>query len=256
MRKILKGCISLVREMLNLPNDASFLSLPVRLSVLVAICGLIGLVRNALSTGLDVLPGFYSFHPDILWTMFNFPIHLFLFPGALLHWQLQLLGYRDVRVETIFGLSFHLQIIHLIIPFLDWLGYHLGMPWAYTIGTDIVRTSWYTNRVYMTPGIIVGWWITAYMVAKVLRKRLGVGWFAVIFTSLTTFLVIFFPTYVFFTALNTLFNRAFGLWFWDPQNYMFDSPSWFLQWGNGMYFALTALLGLVYYLRRLSKDSM
>jgi len=247
VNKVFRGYIALIREALGLHNDGSFLLLPAGPLVLILICGIIGSLRNVLSVSLDVLPGFYSFYPDILWTMFNFPVHLFLFPGALLHVQLQRLGFQNVRVEAIYGLSFYLQIIHLIVPLLDWLGYHLGMPWAYTLGTEIVRTSWYTNRVYMTPGIIIGWWITGYIVARVLRQRLAIGWSAIILISLTTFLVIFLPTYVFFTGLNTLFNRTFGLWFWNPQNYMFDSPSWFLQWGNGTYFALTAIIGTAYY---------
>lgn len=252
MKGLLGGYASLIREMFGLPNDASFLSLPARLAVLIAICGIIGLLRNALSAGLNVLPGFYSFHPDILWTMFIFPMHLFLFPAALLHWQLHLLGFRHVDAVSIFGLSFHLQIVHLIIPFLDWLGYHLGMPWSYVIGPQVVRTRWYTNDIYMTPGIIIGWWITAYIVVKVLRRRLGIRWWAAILTSLTTFLVVLIPTYFLFTALNTMFNSTFGLLLWYPQDYPYNSPSWFLHWGNGMYFALTGLLGLVYHLKRQS----
>jgi len=255
VKRLLGGYASLIREMLGLPNDASFLSLPARLAVLIAICGIIGLLRNALSAGLNVLPGFYSFHPDMIWTMFIFPIHLFLFPAALLHWLLCLLGYHNVQVEAVFALSFHLQILHLVIPFLDWLGYHLGMPWSYVIGTQVVRTRWYTNDIYMTPGIIIGWWITAYVVARVLRKRLGIRWWAVILTSLTTFLVILFPTYFLFTAFNTLFNRTFGLLLWYPQDFPYNSPSWFLFWGYGMYFAVTGLLGLLYYLRNRSKGS-
>lgn len=248
MKKILDGYISLVREMLGLRNDASFLSLPAKLGTLIVICGLIGLVRNWVSASWNVLPGFYGFQLDMIWTMFIFPIQLFLFPGALLHWLLHLLGYRHIRVETLFSLSFHLQILHLIIPFFDWLGYHLGMPWYYTIGTEIIRTRWYTNLLYMTPGVLVAWWTTGYLVAKVLKQRLGVRWSITIFASLTTFLFILFPTYLLFPAFNTLFNETFGLWFWNPQDFLFDSPSWFLHWGYGTYFALTAVLGLIYYL--------
>jgi hypothetical protein len=255
VKGLLGGYGSLIREMLGLRNDTSFLSLTARIPLLIAICGLIGLVRNALSTWLHVLPGCYSFHADILWAMFNFPVHLFLFPSALLHWQLQRLGYRHVRAETVFGLSFYLQILHLVIPFLDWLGYRLGMPWSYVIGTHVVRTRWYTNDIYMTPGIIIGWWITAFVVARVLTRRLEIRWWAVILTSLTTFLAILIPTYALFTALNTLFNRTFGLLLWNPQDYPYNSPSWFLHWGNGTYLALTAMLGLVYFLRHRSKGN-
>lgn len=253
MKKILKGHASLFREIFGLRNDGSFLTMPASLAALILICGVIGLIRNWLSVQWKILPGFYSLKPDILWTMFNFPVYLFLFPSALLHWQLRLFGYQGIRAETVFSLSLYLQILHLIIPALDWAGYKLGLPWAYTIGTEIIRTAWYTNRIYMTPGIIIGWWVTAYMVSKTLW-RMKVNWFVILFASLTTFLAVFLPTYVFFTGLNTIFNRAFGLWFWNPQDYLFDSPSWFLQWGNGTYFGLGALLGLWYYVKQQPKS--
>ena len=255
MREIIKGYTALVREVLGLRNDGSFISLPAGLAVLILICGIIGTIRNILSVSMNILPGFYSFHLDMIWTMFVFPIQLYLFPSAFLHWQLHRLGYRDVRAETVYGLSFHLQGLHLLIPFVDWFGYYvLGMPWSYTIGTHIIRTHWYTNLLFFTPGVIVAWWITGYLVARTLRK-LEVRWSAVILTSLTTFLVILFPTYFLFTAFNTLFNRTFGLLLWYPQDFFVDSPSWFLHWGYGTYFALTALVGLVYYLRSRSREN-
>ncbi len=256
MKKILKGYRSLFREMLNISNDASFLSPPANLIFLIAICGIIGLLRNSFSIWLHVLPGFYSFHPDMIWTMFIFPVQLCLFPSALLHWLLQLMGYRQFDVKSIYGLSFHLQILHLIIPFLDWLGYRLGMPWAYTLGTDIIRTHWYTNLLHFTPGVIVGWWITGYMIAKVLRVHFGIHWWPLVLASLTTFLVILVPTYFLFPTFNTLFNKAFGLWYWYPQDYFVDSPTWFLHWGYGTYFGITSVIGLVYYLKRRSEDSI
>jgi hypothetical protein len=249
VKKILKGYTSLVREMLNLPNDASFLSLPAGLWVLIVFCGIIGLVRNAISV-IFKAPGFYSFEPDILWTMLTFPVNLFLFPGALLYWQLQLLGYRDLNVNSIFGLSFHLQMIHLIVPFIDLIGFGLGMPPYYVIGSRAIATEWYTNLLYMTPGIIIGWWVTAYTVARVFKRRLGIGWFAILFTSLTTFVVILIPTYIIFPALNTIFSRMFGPWLWSPLKYLAMTPKWFPFWGNGTYFALTALFGVAYYLRQ------
>jgi hypothetical protein len=254
--------------MLGLRNDASFLSLPAKLGTLIIICAIIGLLRNAFSVGFDsfrtfynsdpailwllgIRPKFYSFDPDILWTMFNFPIQLFLFPSALLYWQLRLMGYHNVDAETIFGLSFNLQVLHLIIPFLDWIGFAMGMPWAYTIGTHKVATEWYINYLVMSPGIIVAWSLTGYMVAKVLRQRFKIPWSAVLFTSLTTFLVILMPTYFFFPTFNTLFARAFGVLTWDPQDPRLNYPI-LVHWGYGTYFAVTALFGFVYlcYVRR------
>ena len=250
--------------MLNLPNDASFLSLPASFGVLIVICGIIGLLRNVQHVAIDnasvrlyspdpavlwrwgIRPKFYSLDPDLLWTMFNFPTYLFLVPSALLHWQLHLLGYRRVNAAAIFGLSFHLQILHLIVPFFDWLGFRMGLPWAYTFGAHKVATAWYLNYAVMTPGILVAWWLTAYMVVKVLKRRLEIRWPAVILTSLTTFFFIFFSVYLFFPTYNTLFARAFGVWTWNPNDPRLGYPI-LINWGYGTYFALTALLGLVYY---------
>jgi hypothetical protein len=271
VKGILRGYASLMRELLGLRNDASFLSLPARLTLLIVVCSVIGLLRNALSVALDdssrlysydpgvlwllgIRPKFYSFDPDIVWVMLNFPVQLFLFPAALLHWQLQALGYRRVETATIFALSFNLQVLHLIVPFFDWLGFKMGMPWQYTIGDHKVATQWYINFLVMSPGIILAWLLTAYIVAKVLRQRLGIRWPAVILTSLTTFVVILMPTYFFFPTFNTLFARAFGVLTWNPEDPRIKYPI-LIQWGYGTYFALTALLGLIYYLKRRSKGS-
>lgn len=272
MKKILRGYASFFREMLNRENDASFLSLPASLWVLIAVCAVIGLVRNALSIWFDsaerlysydpgvlwllgIRPKFYSFDPDVVWVMFNFPIQLFLFPAALLHWQLHRLGYRRIEAAMVFGLSFHLQVLHLIVPFFDWLGFQMGLPWQYTLGTHKIATPWYINFMVMTPGIILAWWLTGYMVVKVLRQRLGVSWPVVILTSATTFLVILLPTYFFFPTFNTLFAQAFGAWTWDPLDPRLKYPI-LIHWGYGTYFALTALLGLLYYLWQRHKARM
>jgi hypothetical protein len=256
VKKILNGYVSLFREMLNLQNDASFLSPTAGLVTLIAICGGIGLVRNMASTYLQILPGFYNFQPDILWTMFNFPIHLWLFGGMLLHWQLRLLGYRDLNVVSIFALAFHLQILHLIVPFLDWVGYYrLGMPWEYILGPHPIANEWYTNIMYYTPGIIVGWWITAYATARTLRLRLEISWFAIILASFSTFIIMAIPKDIIFPTTNTLFNRAFGPWLWSPLKYLTVFPKWFPFWGYGTYYALSWIFGLVYYLRYRSRNS-
>jgi hypothetical protein len=104
--------------------------------------------------------------------------------------------------------------------------------------------------VYYTPGIIVGWWITAYASAKVLRQQLGIGWFAIIATSLATFIILAIPKDIIFPTMNALFNRAFGPYLWSPLKYLAVTPKWFPFWGYGTYYALTAFVGLVYYLRQ------
>lgn len=245
MKEWLKGYTALLREMAWLRNDGAFLSLPGRWVTLVLVCGIIGLVRNALSVELHVL-SFYRFEPDILWTMFVWPVHLWLFPGALLHAQLRRMGYPKISLEAIFGLTFYLQILHLIIPIFDWLGFRLGMPWMYELVQPPANTDWYSNFLVMTPGIILAWLITAYLTPKVLNQRLGIHWLTVAVTSSLTFIVILIPTYFVWPTFNTLFNRAFGLWVLNPLDHRLQVPRQ-IYWGYGTYFAVTALLGAGYF---------
>lgn len=248
MKRFLNGYWALVREAARLPNDGSFLSVPAGLPALVLVCGTIGLARNALSAGLGILP-FYSYRPDILWTMFMWPAHLFLFPSALLHAQLRLMGNRAVSAESVFALAFYLQIVHLIVPLFDWLGLRLGIPWGFVLGENIVTTDWYVNRLVMTLGIIVAWIVTGYMVAKAMKQRLGVNWLAVVLSSIVTFVVILIPTYFVWPTFNTLFNRTFGLLVLDPMDPRLQVPRQ-IYWGYGTYFASTALIGAFYFLRQ------
>ena len=249
MKQILRGYASLFREFLGWPNDGAFSTPPASPALLIAICGFLGFARNAFSVALGAPHGFYSMDPDIQWTMVTFPIHLSLFAPALLHGLLRMLGHRGVDADAVFGLAFHLQVLQLIIPFIDWLGFALGLPPYYVLGSKSIATEWYTNRLYMTPGIILAWWVTAYLVARVLGSRLGIKWPAILLASLTSFTVILVPTYLLFPALNTVFSRTFGPYLWNPLKYILDYPKWFPFWGNGTYFAVTAVLGLIYYTR-------
>jgi hypothetical protein len=248
VKRIFSGYVSLFREALGIPNDGSFLVPPANPIVLILICGIIGLIRDVLSIALRA-PAFYSFQGDILLTSFAFPVQLCLLPGALLDWQLRKLGYRDLAADSIFGLSFYLQALHLIIPFVDAAGFALGIPPEYELFANSIRSEWYTNVLHMSPGILFGWWVTAYVTAKVLRKRLGIRWPAMLLAGATTYAAILIPTYFVFPALNTVFSRTFGPYLWNPLDYLFVHPKWYPFWGYGWYFTLSAVPGLIYYVR-------
>ena len=254
MKSLLNGYASLFREMVFLKGDSAFFKLPANLPLLVIICGIIGLTRNALQVGLNT-PIFYSFTPDILWTMFFWPIHLFLFPSMLLHGLLRLMGYQRISIESVFGLTFYLQILHILVPFFDWLGFAIGLPWMYELGVPAKSTDLYINYLVMTPGIIVAWIITGYMVAKVLKQNLKVAWPTITMTSVITFSLILIPIYFIWPTFNTLFNQIFGILVWDNNDPRLNVPRQ-IQWGYGTYMALTSILGMVYFLwQRRKEDS-
>jgi hypothetical protein len=251
MKKILSGYISLFREMLLIKNDVSFLVIPASLTLTIVICGLIGWIRNALQVGLGT-PIFYSFTPDILWTMFFWPIHLFLFPSMILHTLLQWFGHQKINAESVFALAFHLQILHIFVPLFDWLGFAIGLPWMYELGTPAKSTDLYINYLVMTPGIIVVWTITGYMVARVLKKNLEISWPLIITASAITFFFILIPIYFIWPTFNTLFNQIFGILVWDNNDPRLNVPRQ-IQWGYGTYMALTSLLGLAYFAQQRQK---
>jgi len=152
---------------------------------------------------------------------------------------------KKIGVESVFALSFHLQILHLLVPFVDWLGFAFGLPWMYELGIPAKTTDSYSNFLVMTPGIIIVWIITGYMVAKVIKQGFDITWPNIIMASLTTFLFILIPIYIIWPTFNTLFNQAFGLLVWDPQDPRVAVPRQ-IQWGYGTYMALTSILGLIY----------
>ena len=238
---------------MGLPNDGSFLVPPSILWSSILILGIIGSIRNVLSIALGA-PAFYSFDGDILWTLLLLSCAALPVTGALLDWQLRKLGYRHLAAESIFGLSFYLQGLHLIIPFVDAAGFALGIPPEYEIFANSIRSEWYTNVLHMSPGILFGWWVTAFVTARVLTKRLGISWPAMLLAGATTYTVILVPTYFVFPALNTLFNRAWGPYLWNPLEYLFIYPKWFPFWGYAWWFTLSAVPGLIYYVRNSSSE--
>jgi hypothetical protein len=156
------------------------------------------------------------------------------------------LGYRDVDVDSLFGLGFYLQIVHIIVPFIDTIGFALGLPPFYVLGSRQIINEWYTNLLYFSPGIIVGWWITGYLVARVLAKRFRVRWIPLLVSSLVSYLIFLIPIYLVFPTFNTLFSRAFGPYLWNPLDYLFVPVPWFPLWGYCTYFVLTSVAGLIY----------
>jgi hypothetical protein len=245
MNKLIYFYKSIILEIFCRKNDKNFLQLPFPFFKLLLICGCIGLLRNDLEI-IFKIPFFYSFSPDIVFTMFVWPIHLFLFPAMLLHFLLKKMKYDKLPIESIYSLFFSLQIIHLIIPPLDRFGYYIGIPYWYTFGDHVNTTDWSANLLLMTPGIIAAWIISIYAVVKVLRKYISVCWKDISVIVFVIMTIIFIPTYVVWPTLNTIFNHVFGLWAssFDPRVKILPVT---IFWGYGTYFALTALMGGFYY---------
>lgn len=258
MRSLFQGYGALFREIAFLPNDGSYLRLPASLPVLVIICGAIGTVRNLVSVAFGI-PRFYSLDLNIVYTMFIWPWHLFVLPGALLHATLHLLRCRNVRIDQVFGLTFHLQALHLAVPFFDWVGWRLNVPWGYVLGHGFYYTDWQTNKGYgiegfinngwymnmliMSLGIVLAWLVAGYTVPKVLRQRLRLGWTPIVIALAVTWTAILIPAYFIWPAFNTLLER--GLSFVASLLPFIHAPHR-TMWGYGSYFGLTALLATWY----------
>lgn len=237
--RLVAGQASFWREMARRPAGDAHLRLPAGPFAMLAILAAVGLARDALAVLFGIVGPrgkWYSFDPDIVFSMAFWPAHL-LFVGVLLiHGGLRLVGVRNVDRRQLVAAFFHLQILHLSVPFLELVGFSLGLPHRFHIGEGRVMTPYYTNGIAMSLGIIVVWlvafyaaWTIAFARFRLPKARalpvMGIAWL-----SMASW------TYVFFPTLNTVFDAVFALPASKPQSY----------WGYGVFFALTTFAGVAY----------
>jgi hypothetical protein len=129
--------------------------------LMILILGIIGVLRNVLEIwiGGAWAREWFSWSPDIMLTMFFYPIFLCFFASVLLHFLLGLFKIR-IRFTELFLVMFFLQISHLAIPFLDGLGEWLHLPYHFII-TDSTYAKLIFTPLGLTPLIILFTWPTS-----------------------------------------------------------------------------------------------
>jgi hypothetical protein len=238
-----RGYLALLRELLGLKSSAAHLVTPPSVPLLVAICAVLGLARNAIAVELGettMLGKWYSFDPDILYAMALWPSYLLFFGSMSLHLVLRVARERDVPFSKLLSFFFYLQILHLLVPLPDLINFRYRIPITFHLTEGQIITDYYTNGLSMSLGIIVVWALTAYMTIKLLVKHVVVRPVPMAVAMLVTFGLIVTKGYLIWPTYNTAFNALFGL----------GRPYPPVFWGYGTYFLLMTAIGIAYALHQ------
>lgn len=220
-------------------NDKKLLkSCFVKLIIFIFLLGFIGLVRNALEVafGIHANQKWYSFDLDINLTMFIFPIYLCFFGSFILHFLSKKLG-ESPPYKKIFSYTLYLQLLHLVIPFLDFLGVRLRIPFLFVMPFPYIE-SYFTPALTMSFGIVFAWILTAFTMAFAFIKVFKTKICKSIIILTISFATIYFPTYHLFPTFNTFFNSVFlPDLHWSKSFY-----------GYAVFFFICSLIGIRYFL--------
>jgi hypothetical protein len=237
--RLAAGYLALPRAIFGRPAGDAHLRLPLGLVPMLAILVAIGLARDAISVGLGIAgPGgkWYSFDPDIVCAMALWPAQLLFFGVFLIHGGLRLLRVRGVPYRPLLAFFFYLQLAHLLVPFLDILGFALGVPYRFHLAAKHVTSPYHSNGISASLGIIVVWLVTLVAAVRIVLGRFRAPRRRALLALTVAWLVIVAATYVVFPTFNTAFDAALGLAPTKPPAY----------WGNVAFFLVTLIVGLLY----------
>jgi len=217
---------------------------------------IIGLLRLFFEVilGIDLNGKWYSFDSDILFVMSVFAIYLCFFLSMCAHLLLKLFKIK-VDFKKLFALFFFAQILHLVIPFLDFVGFNLGIPWTFqpylnTGCCDLNPFTHVTNPlqlvivltpllflfmspVLITMGITFSWLIIGLIFNRFMFKTLKVGLSKRLLITLILFHIIYWPIYKLFFIFDQLFSLITRI-----TN---------THYGYGFYFLVCGIIGIVYF---------
>lgn len=241
--EFLKGYPDLVREIFFLKNNKNFFKLKLSIFSIILILGGIGFLRNALHVflGITQTPEWHSFNPDIVFTMFVFPIYLCFFSAFILHFLSEWIG-EKIPYNKLFSFAFYLQFLHLIVPFLDYIGFQLQLPWFFPLALPAIQGYFFPVLVF-TLGITVIWLVTGYLTSKVFIKYFKIKKIETALILTTCFIFLYLPIYHLWPAFNTVFN-----FFFIPGPV---SPKFF--YGYGAFFVICSFIGIWYYKKKIAK---
>lgn len=209
--RLLKGWYSLLFFVITGKAIRGFLKFRYPLFSTFLILGALGIIRLFLSNTfegmLSVSDSFYRIRIDIVLVMSIFAIYLCFFGSAVLRFFLYRINIRKLEThKKVFSFVFYIQIVHLIIPFIDFIGIKLGMPTSYRVLPDWVVNYLIFNKVYFSPGILLAWIIVFIAMTKFLTKLIKVNFIHATILQLMVFTLIFWPVYMLFGMLNYIFE--------------------------------------------------
>ena len=192
------------------------------------ILGLIGVTRNILEVyiGGKWARAWFSLKPDVLFTMFFFPIFLCFFSITLLHFFSNHLGLK-INIREILSVLFLLQVLHLFIPFFDGLAHLYNIPFRLLVSGPLYIKLIF-SPIAFTPlillftwptslGINIVWFFVSFILIKTYIKKFGFPVLKSVLALSFTFYLVYmsvYPVYLFF--LNEVLigsSWMFGLFF-------------------------------------------
>lgn len=192
------------------------------------ILGLIGVTRNILEVyiGGKWARAWFSLKPDVLFTMFFFPIFLCFFSITLLHFFSNHLGLK-ISIKKILSVLFLLQVLHLFIPFFDGLADFYNIPYrlyfdSYLYAKLIFSPVAFTPLILLftwptSLGIDIVWFFASFILLKLYLKHFKFPIFESLLALGITFYVVYmsiYPVYFFFINESVIgSNYMFGLFF-------------------------------------------
>lgn len=232
--------------------------LAVGLAIILVYLGLLGIIRLAMEIAVvDSLNSwalrdlFYVFRADTVFTMFFFVIFLCFFSAAVINCLSKRLGGRQ-QFSELLKLLITLQFVHLIIPLGDYLGAMIGMPSGYEILTNEYLVKYYLSpALFMTPGVILGWLIALFAVTSFLIKKYKLSPPKALLVDFIIFMLVFWPTYMFPVLFNAIFDALAGIKCATLAGVCVHAH---VFWGYGIFFAVLAILGMVYSYRKLLQN--
>jgi len=233
----------------------------VKLTALIMVLVSAGLIRNFLEIEIGILPAdkWYSYQPDTMLAMAAFPFYLCFFLYMSTHKLCKKLKIKEPQNRLI-KFFLLIQSIHLLIPFLDWLGsqYGVTLKSSYLLNAQTLTGGFSLNPfsdmkaawnlpIYFTPliffftagtsfGINIAWTLAIYLFSRILIKELRAPVLKTIWIILIMSALAYWPVYKYYFAFNWLFQKLSGI----------PGPNHF---GLAAYFILAGCFGLRYFLK-------
>lgn len=245
-----QGYFSILKYIFTGRNDGKFLKLNFGLPFMLIVLMAIGFARNLLAVLFEIrltfngiFPGFYSMRPDIVFTMTIFPVYLCFFGSLILSLFLRVFSKQRYDKE-ILSLCFHLQVLHLLVPFLDIINLKLDIPYYVQIFPQSALLFLIAHLIVMTVGIIVVWMLSGVAVIRFLKDLFQIPPLKFFLILFLTFNLLFWPIYLIFPLSNYLFNTLFLT---EGVDALFMRGTYDLFYGYATFFLLLAISGIFYF---------
>lgn len=200
----------------------------IKIPILIIILGFIGIFRNILEVllGGEWARAWFTLKPDVLFTMFFYPIFLCFFSATLLHFFSNQLGLK-VSMKKIISILFLLQILHLAVPFFDGIADLYNIPYRINFNSSLYKKLIFSPLAF-TPlillftwptslGIDIAWFFVAFILLKLYLKHFKFPIFKSLIALGVTFYLVYmsiYPVYLFFINESIIgSNYMFGLFF-------------------------------------------